>query len=483
MNQTSTLVALKLKLNKGIDDIIYLIKTILNSNELEKEKWKDLEFIFTNIKSNEYMEVAKFFVTLPNEMIHAENDLMFILAAEKGYVEVMKYLVELTPDKRRRERMIHALYDKSFVMGAMNGHLEVVRYLIELTPEEEMRNSMIHAYSGYGFNFAAGNGHVEMLKYLVELVTNPERRERMIHGGGKEYAWIKAAQNGHVEVMKYLVEITNPEHNKIMIMEKQAFQSAASSGSIESMKYILELIGNNQKKEVMIHHGNAFQCAAVAGKIEVMKYLIELTPNQEHREKMIHAENDKAFQYAAEKSHLEILQYLVELTSQFPSPAQTYKMIQNALSHIFTQYSEPVLQFLLIHMDEEHFQQNYIKEYDQGRDKDIVIKLLPEVIHERRKKRIINICKKLDLNHDFIHHLSKDTLETLIQDLKHWSLLLNLHTIVKDGLPGFQHLLHPLLPDEIFSMIIYFYSDQITEQLSERVKQKHGIKGLIKYYT
>jgi len=190
---------------------------------------------------------------------------------------------------------------------------------------------------------------------------------------------------------------------------------------------------------------------------------------------MIHSNNDYAFNVASLNGHIEVMKLLLDITLKLtPEKQRSEKMIQKAFEYIHgLRFSEAVIKFLLIHMDENYFQ------LSKNRYQTIQ---LSEVFHERGKIKITDLCIKFEIAHAFVDCLTKDSFDNLIQDLKQWSLLIHLLLVVKVGLSGLQRALHPSLPDEIFSIIISFYSDNQVEEVSDHVKNTHQIQNLIKSY-
>jgi len=76
------------------------------------------------------------------------------MAAEKGYLQVVKHLLERGAD-------LHAKNDKALQMAARNGHRELVKYLLE-------QGADLHAENDEELQLAAVNGHLEVVKCLLE---------------------------------------------------------------------------------------------------------------------------------------------------------------------------------------------------------------------------------------------------------------------------------------------------------------------------
>ena len=144
----------------------------------------------------------------------AENDCALRCSAEKGYLEVVKYLIEKGSD-------IHAENDYALRYSAMNGHLEVVKYLIEVGAD-------IHALIDYALTLSANNGHLEVVKYLIEAGAD-------VHAN-HDLALRWSANNGHLEVVKYLIEKGADLHAD----NDYTLRWSAEEGHLEVVKYLIE---------------------------------------------------------------------------------------------------------------------------------------------------------------------------------------------------------------------------------------------------
>jgi len=224
----------------------------------------------------------------------------------------------------------------------------------------------------------------------------------------------------------------------------------------------------------MVHFDNdfAFRSASLKGNVEVLKYLVEITPKQQQKEAMVHALNDNALRWASSDGRIEVMKYLFEIISRFPTgKQQVQEMIHNVFSN-HQEYPLSSIQQLLIKMDNIYFKQCF-RQIDPKYKS-----LLSEVLQQRGKIKIIDLCFQLDVDVEFIDNLSKETYQTLLKDIKIWSMLSTLRLVVKGELLGFQNAVHSL-PDEIFLIIISYY---VNQDLSVPLKNSHRIEDLIKYY-
>ncbi len=119
--------------------------------------------------------------------IHTDNNRALILDSEKGYLDVVKYLVE-------HDVNIHGSTDGALRMASLTGHLEVVKYLVE-------HGANIHAGNDYALRWASNDGYLELVKYLVEKGAN-------IHAD-TDGALRWARGEGHLDVVEYLKNVNN----------------------------------------------------------------------------------------------------------------------------------------------------------------------------------------------------------------------------------------------------------------------------------
>jgi len=165
---------------------IYAIYSI-STNNIEIEDYfekiipKDLhEFTKDFIKFFKLNRYSKDLIIIFD---NSKDDLL-ICAAENGYLEVVKYLVENGVD-------INTDDDEALRYAAEDGYIEVVKYL-------HKNGANISANDDYALKYAVGNGHFEVVRYLVENGAN-------IHAENDEaLKW--ALLTDHREVIEYLID-------------------------------------------------------------------------------------------------------------------------------------------------------------------------------------------------------------------------------------------------------------------------------------
>ena len=133
-------------------------------------------------------------------------------AAQKGYLDIVKYLVEQGAN-------IHA--SDALCGSSYNGHFDIVKYLVE-------QGANIHASDDGALRWASESGCLDIVKYLVEQGAN-------IHAG-YDYALRFASENGHLDIVKYLVEHGADIHAG----NDYALQGASVHGYLDTVRYLVE---------------------------------------------------------------------------------------------------------------------------------------------------------------------------------------------------------------------------------------------------
>ena len=128
-------------------------------------------------------------------------------AAENGLFSLMKYAIHIDV-----ERPILCRYADA-KLAAKKGHLEIVKWMMEKFPLKGYINE-------YLFD-ACSNGRLGLVKYLIE-------------NGAKVIGLTTAARNGHYAIVQYLVE------HGANINANNPLKSASIRGSSKIVKYFIE---------------------------------------------------------------------------------------------------------------------------------------------------------------------------------------------------------------------------------------------------
>ena len=111
--------------------------------------------------------------------VHTKNNGALRCAAEEGYLDVVKFLVEQGAD-------IHADDNYSLRISAYNGNYDIVKFLVEQGADN---NTLC---------FAVHSGNLDVVKFLVEQGAD-------IHDNGSVLSW--AVYSGNLDIIEYLKSV------------------------------------------------------------------------------------------------------------------------------------------------------------------------------------------------------------------------------------------------------------------------------------
>ncbi len=188
------------------------------------------------------------------------------VAAEKGYPDVVKYLIEIG---------FHVTANV-FEAAGKSGNLNLVKYLITPdVPEEQIVNILKGAIEA---------GNINIVEFLDRDIPNN--------------ALLVAAKGGNIEMVEYLLN-----NYDIDINEDNFVNAASESGNLELVKYFVKLGADPHLDEDF-----ALVSAAASGNVDVLKYLVELNLNLEQGRNYATSLSI----IPAAKGYLNIIKYLEE---------------------------------------------------------------------------------------------------------------------------------------------------------------------------
>lgn len=138
-----------------------------------------------------------------------------IKASHKGYIDIVKTLIESGAD-------IHKNDDMSLFWASYSGHTEIVIYLVE-------HGANINAQNGDILIVACKKGHFKIIQYLVEKGID------IFETGGVGLTW--AASEGYYDIVKYLVERGADIHTR----RQAALRWADEANHKEIVQYLLSV--------------------------------------------------------------------------------------------------------------------------------------------------------------------------------------------------------------------------------------------------
>ena len=196
------------------------------------------------------------------------------LASEKGYLEIVKLLLDHSSDVHAEKE--YALHDACY-----NGHVEVAKLLID-------NGANIHALNSEALRDACLNGYLEIVRLLVEHGTD-------VHSV-RDYALRHACEDGHLELAKFLLDHGSDVH----ACEDESLRLACVEGHLEIAKLLFEHGANIHTREDIALRG-----ACEYGHLELAKFLIEHGAD-------VHPYGEEALRLAREEGHSEIEKLLME---------------------------------------------------------------------------------------------------------------------------------------------------------------------------
>lgn len=247
-------------------------------------------------------ELQKYYYDNPDISIHTKNELAFRLSCRYGQIDMAKWLIRISHDKKIGLINIHAKNDDAFFWSGVRGHLEVVKWLIELSRDDKFGLINIHEYDDDVFVHNCINGNLELAKWLMNLSYEEKMVPFNIHKNN-EYLFWQSCINGHLEVARWLYFLDRSKFDVTSINEIYHL--------IKKDKLLIRTIGGDYKSNNLL--GKEFRkeynkwklviSIRVLGKIiKFYKYILEKTylPNgvgykrtKDHFDNMICAETNK----------------------------------------------------------------------------------------------------------------------------------------------------------------------------------------------
>ena len=161
----------------------------------------------------------------------ANSPLVFSTAAENGYTECVKLLLEHTITKGNEDYKL-SWYAYALSVSARNGHAECMKLLLDVPGIDVNKDK----YGSFPLYVAAENGHAECVKLLLDVPGIDVNKDK--NGSTPLYV---AAENGYAECVKLLLDAPGIDINRTKDNFSPLFV-ASENGHIECVK-ILEAAG------------------------------------------------------------------------------------------------------------------------------------------------------------------------------------------------------------------------------------------------
>lgn len=130
------------------------------------------------------LELVKYAVIKENANIHTSNGYALRFASQQGYYDICKWLIDQGVD-------IHADNEAALNDSCHSGQLEIVKLLVTSGAD-------IHICQDFVLRSAAYAGHFDVVKYLVEKGANVNAADNL--------ALTVACKRDHFEMVKYLIK-------------------------------------------------------------------------------------------------------------------------------------------------------------------------------------------------------------------------------------------------------------------------------------
>ncbi|EFA77115.1 hypothetical protein PPL_09868 [Heterostelium album PN500] len=260
--------------------------------ENRKEQEHDIAGALVAACINNSLEIAEYLYPMITIIDHMELERSVITVAERGHLNIIKYLYQLGHVKQLA---------KTVEVASVKNHFDIVRYIDSMETDSKrfkFTPKTLNMFARYGefellkkipqhncldqsVDYAAGSNRLEMVQWLTE-----NKR-----GGCTNRAIDLAAERGYFKVIRYLHE------NRSEGCSPMAMDEAAKGNHMEIVKFLHE----NRSEGCTV---NAISNAAKYGHFEMIRFLVE---NRTERF------SSKAVNRAASKGHFEIVKYLYNL--------------------------------------------------------------------------------------------------------------------------------------------------------------------------
>ena len=172
--------------------------------------------VFISAASNNLLDVVKQLATHPDLDIKRAVKDGLEKASEYGHVEVVKYLLTLSPVD----------YNYSFRRAAENGHLEIVELFLKDPCVDPSSNE------NYAIQHSSRNGHVKVVSLLL-------KDPRVDPTADKNFAVRSASTENHLEVVKLLLSDPRVKFDEV-IKEGDKFGRNGDIGLLTKIKAELD---------------------------------------------------------------------------------------------------------------------------------------------------------------------------------------------------------------------------------------------------
>ncbi|CAG9840981.1 unnamed protein product [Diabrotica balteata] len=234
-----------------------------------------------------YIDVIRYLVEKKGanvNILNANWESPMLVAANKGYFDVVKYFF----DREGTNINQNNIYGECLLhLACLSGSLDFVDYIIPAYNVTSQRNS----FEDSSLHYAALSGNLDLVKYIIDKGVNANTENRGFYTPLTYATWYN-----HMHIVKYL-ETKKPEYMTDRAIGN-ILKAASLSGDLEMVNYIFNRYGFNEY---------AFACAADYGFLNIVKFYI-----QKNSSLQFHYNSLPILHRASRSGNLELVKYLIE---------------------------------------------------------------------------------------------------------------------------------------------------------------------------
>ncbi|XP_028133816.2 delta-latroinsectotoxin-Lt1a-like [Diabrotica virgifera virgifera] len=234
-----------------------------------------------------YMDVIRYLVEkrwAGINILNANEESPMMVAANKGYFDVVKYFFDREGTNINQKN----IYGECLLhLACLSGNVDFVDYIIPVYNVTYNRTS----YEDASLHYAALSGNLDLVKYIIDKGVNPNTENRGFYTPLTYATWYN-----HMNIVKYL------ETKKTEYMTPRAtgniLKAATLSGDLEMVKYSFNRYGFDEY---------AFALAADYGFLDIVKFYV-----QKNSSLQFYYNSLPILHRASKSGNLELVKYLIE---------------------------------------------------------------------------------------------------------------------------------------------------------------------------